>query len=848
MSDSKRQCSKCQFFQTAQLSGNGWCTHPKRQVASDIKILVREKELACRNSWGDDLWVDAAAGASGAEVVAPARRGLFHLNNRVDDEVTSVVDTSARHDSGKGSNPLDGNADDVVTLTSVRHDDAIAPGTAPSPATDDLNAPAIADQAERARLMARGSKDAVQKARERHTQRRKPLRATITPDEPESSSDRVLEAQDRGQYNRTRETDDRDDYRDTPPVPREEVAANGNALSPARGTDERFDTRARLKPEVDLTQLRGFLTRAGTSRHDADGGAAGSSNGESPYDLVLKRAQEIKAAGDVEREYHRSTLNGRHDPEPASDPDPAPLPIVERGPVPDLASPVTVPRTAVVWDVNGQQLSVAFERARAAIEQPIQVPPVRPNAVRGHDHAPAASREPISPEQAARVWTDQQANLELDDGPDPLDEFDDRAGEDRDPAGLSTHAATEPEGPYDDWDEDEPDSIPSPVESPRGSWWRSLNFGRKRRYRSQPMDDAADMYGNHGDDPEIDDEYVSMDDDAPFPGHGHDDDVDDRFTADVGNGVAPFPVFLGTDDIEPMFATSDESWMQDEWEFPEPQPVEWHESRARLLESSWEPVVPETRSIGAASTLTASGDQFVSFQSESRTAIASRPPDMRAYSFDEPSGMETLRAALFGEDRQPSGYDGDARDVAAPYVVTADRSHRQPSHTTEPQTRGRDRVVDRTAGQAAGEAGRFFTDRPDRISTFGHSRGAFASDFDIRDAIDDQDDEFEREFDVASRVPKACSTCRSFRPLDNGERGWCTNDWASTHRQMVNAGDLACRSSIGDWWLAADTSWIPPSDVIQPNTPRTDRLVTQSSSREVPATRRSQRVRTSKVS
>ncbi|CAN0504402.1 unnamed protein product, partial [Phaeothamnion confervicola] len=55
----RRKCATCRYFQSNQLSGNGWCTHPSRQTSSDVRILVRKDELACRNSWGSDLWVSA---------------------------------------------------------------------------------------------------------------------------------------------------------------------------------------------------------------------------------------------------------------------------------------------------------------------------------------------------------------------------------------------------------------------------------------------------------------------------------------------------------------------------------------------------------------------------------------------------------------------------------------------------------------------------------------------------------------------------------------------------------------------------------------------------------------------
>ncbi|MBA2470290.1 MAG: hypothetical protein H0V37_12875, partial [Chloroflexia bacterium] len=350
MPDSKRQCSRCQFFQSVQLSGNGWCTHPKRQVASDLKILVREKELACRNSWGDDLWVDASATAVTPSIASAPRKGLTYANHRVDDEVTSVVDTASKPAPASPAHADTSGPDDIVTFTSVRRQGTgVYPGT-PGSRPNDLNGPANADQAERARFMARGNKDAIQKARERHTQRRKPVRQMIEPDPspPEPESDRILEAQDRDQYNRQGFPSDqapRDDYQNTPPVPRDEVEANGQALSPAIGSDARFDSVPHLKPEVDLSLLRGFLNHdhANGPGRDADGGRGGT---VSAFDLVLKRAQELKAAGDLENQHRQSPLGG-------------------------LRAPAAAPDAGVVWDVEGERLTIAFDRARVAIERPV---------------------------------------------------------------------------------------------------------------------------------------------------------------------------------------------------------------------------------------------------------------------------------------------------------------------------------------------------------------------------------------------------------------------------------------------------------------------------------------------
>jgi len=63
-------------------------------------------------------------------------------------------------------------------------------------------------------------------------------------------------------------------------------------------------------------------------------------------------------------------------------------------------------------------------------------------------------------------------------------------------------------------------------------------------------------------------------------------------------------------------------------------------------------------------------------------------------------------------------------------------------------------------------------------------------------------------------LPRLCRTCRDFRPAEGGERGWCANQWAFTHRRMVAADDeVPCDSTVGDWWLPVDEVWTAGVDV-----------------------------------
>jgi hypothetical protein len=78
-----------------------------------------------------------------------------------------------------------------------------------------------------------------------------------------------------------------------------------------------------------------------------------------------------------------------------------------------------------------------------------------------------------------------------------------------------------------------------------------------------------------------------------------------------------------------------------------------------------------------------------------------------------------------------------------------------------------------------------------------------------------------------SDLPRICRTCRDYRPATDGQRGWCANSWAFTHRRLVLEDDPApCQSAIGDWWLPIDDVWLVAADVSSHGraTPLLDRL------------------------
>jgi hypothetical protein len=101
-----------------------------------------------------------------------------------------------------------------------------------------------------------------------------------------------------------------------------------------------------------------------------------------------------------------------------------------------------------------------------------------------------------------------------------------------------------------------------------------------------------------------------------------------------------------------------------------------------------------------------------------------------------------------------------------------------------------------------------------------------ADGLDLRELVARGGELLDMTIDIAPDVPRECRTCRSFRSADGGARGWCTNEWAFTHRRMVNEDDLACETSIGCWWLPADRYVVTESeDDYATQTPRIEEMI-----------------------
>lgn len=69
------------------------------------------------------------------------------------------------------------------------------------------------------------------------------------------------------------------------------------------------------------------------------------------------------------------------------------------------------------------------------------------------------------------------------------------------------------------------------------------------------------------------------------------------------------------------------------------------------------------------------------------------------------------------------------------------------------------------------------------------------------------------------KMPQCCATCRDFRPVGDGASGWCANPHAFSTKRMVESSDLACRSSVGSWWLPNDEVWLDHADTTHHSRP-----------------------------
>lgn len=781
MSVQKRKCSSCAFFNESPLPGNGWCTHHKRQQSSEVRILVRKGELACRDPWGSDFWTSKAdndVAADSRESIRQAPPAPLVAAPRADDQITSITASL----SSQTSRPDAQHAVDLTPSQEMAPDDVIV--SQPSMLPEDVrssvsdrpferdrddfnpNLPAHEDQQERVRIIARGNRDAIMKARERVVLRRGGSNsepAAIAHDDDEahggepSGHDVADEAVGSDRFGHGAEVpvsrrygrrpQERGSgyvfpsrgYADpTPPVPREEAGDQGR-LSPlvSRRIDaDRFESVPEVKPDVALPRLRQFL-QATSPEADAQEGPSRNPGGqpETSYDRVLQRAQAIKTATQKERTAR----------------------VIRNRPVAD-AQPVALHPSASAIERDDSSVRPSTPAVSRANRDDLEDSPLDTGSfiddVNSGDEPPRHG-----------VSDADDMSFSFDDDEYPDDEL------------YAEHDA-----PYD------PAGDRSQL-GPRDSWWRGLSLGLRRRPQSY------DMAANQPDETDVhEDEDWSGEDVLDTSGWSENRPNDERETSDTFERVFSFAGAKdGTATGEPSALLRDSRTAEEElidYELTdEVLETSFADDTDRIQAESWrEDRDPRTRS------------------RDNDISDAGRSRQEPGFAFNDRHDMDAFRAALFGSSPEDSAERREPR-----------RGRPQPDLRQAPpaptRTQGPAHQRERLA--------------PGALTATPPQRYVEEPTFDIRNFVDQDDDLLDMRVQIAPDVPRACQTCRNFRPSETGERGWCTNDFAFTHRQMVNANDMPCQSSIGCWWLPGDHSWMPTEELAsrENSTPLTDRLI-----------------------
>lgn len=739
------------------MGGTGWCTHPKRQLSNDVRIMVRKAELACRNSWGVDLW-EAEDGAnadnassleSTSSPTEPQSDHALPLQTSFEDEVTSVVNT----DIHRALNQEDDLNDRVVGQTSL------VPDTG-----DD-------DEDDRFDLLARGGRDSVSEARNRMLRRRTGIepkgdvddrtdetlsaveavqdmnfapddyveeetpspeqRAAIEPKSP-AEDDAILSE---GVYHGTPRSRRLKRAREEPdsPKPQAVVEMSTDVATPAIEPDHqqsigkgRFDSVPEISANVDLSRLRRqaqanerrdpAVSRKTTTR-------VAEVSMEEPFERAIRTAQAIKAAAKTERDGRKATQRSR---------------------------------------------------------------PIAPPADRSETHHRFSTPEPAI------------VNPEEEDLPIPATSAERASVSSRslDEHGVPGHAET-----YDG--EDERIAPPaSRQEDARGSWWRGLF--QKRQSEAPDYQDGEDAFC-HEVDP------------------AHHQDWDDAGSASY---IAASAEQSETDPIS--------DWDQ------AAEPDAYGEQHDNFLDAYAED--DESDSVYA-------DDDATHASYDVRNTTDSTPVDVPArfepLNFQHEDGLSAFRDRLFTRDTEdvsrsemnaPVGPSMYRSPIALARKQTSPRDRSTPDHVhiEAPDRLDHDRASTSWASGFRGahndaEGANVQRLAPEDLLDYPEDawyEPEFDHTFDVRDAIAETAELLDMTIEIAPETPRACATCRSYRESEQGERGWCTNNWAFTHRQMVNATDLACQATIGCWWLPADEEvWLTDAEPERGATPRVDRLI-----------------------
>lgn len=746
------------------MSGSGWCTHPQRQERSEVRLLVRRGELACRNSWGGDLF----SNKDGNESPRPAPDAAYQptgeqpVQSQIDDEVTSVTTRPGyRYPQTSSPDHQENDEDRVVSdRPSPRRNNSLDDDEDED--DDGRNDPACLDQDERVRVMARGSSDAIARARERILDRRRrvlakdpsldtgeipsderPLVATHTDAHTASSDGRIVthrasyshRPHKRAKHEGASPTSDQ-------PVPRAEVMQRLQHSE----TSDRYDTIPELDPSFDLPGWR-----------------RSHASGEEPSldDTTTDPQPEAGQTGDSPDDLHGVDKHNPFEDHAFAQQEDAQYPG---------QSPF-------------EHVLTRARRIRQSNRRP------RPSHIRPHHHTAArvSDPEPVQ-EQLDAVASAPDYPIEL--APHPADEA-------LVADSLLESASRGSEGSPD-----------TSCKRRQGGWLAQLGIrGRFARNDHETpainddseYDDADHLFMEEQDQPK---EYRALRDRAeveqPDPeqfsiGEHYDDtdDLNDEFDAwsvDYDDSAAPVGDAIPDDYYGSSGYYEDSTgYYEDSLAEPDPAP-------APLARQGIGFELPDLDVLYAASSVPARSRSVAiadhdDHKPQSEVATRAATPDG---SYE--AGKRT-RASRWTRGNGPSESFFRARrfrewDQEHPEHVGAEesRANRAPS---EPGYRGVHESFDSQEHQSA--------ELPDLD----------ANTFDLREVVERGAELLDMTIDVASDIPRQCRTCRSFRSADGGSRGWCTNEWAFTHRRMVNEENLACATTIGCWWLPADRYWMP---------------------------------------
>lgn len=737
------------------MARNGWCTHPGRQHTSDAKILVRGGELACRNSWGGDLFQSRKEEqAAQAEGNTDLPGSLPEPEAERDDEVTSIF-VPPTH-----SPPPASGEDRLVS-------DRPAPQRDASRHLDDddtRNDAARHDQDERARIMARGSSDAIKFARERHLKRRSRFAGEPVNDahSGKASNDRIVTQQIRFSDRFITPSRHAASHAvDNSPVPKTEVEGrNLNGLS-----SDRFDTVPEIDPAFNLT----------SGRH-----------------------QEVEATEESE------PLLESSEPERVLGPS---IPEVHAG---DITSYERVLQRARRIREAKQQGHRPIRHVQ--LSQPTSASESDTHTARPSDEQTLSTEDADVDEETpefSETWHSFESSDDVADDIE-LDEFDrdqdqQESGRSRRSGGWFSHlgftrrtsrhddatvARHQPEYAYED--EQDHDEL----------MLASLYDGMHEDERQ--TDEACQLatYSEH----DLQEEHVSRpeehqgDFDRPAKTYVADltavarNEADDRLDGRV-NTTTYVPRKSSVDDSSPA--------------------IGFEQRDEHLVDE----IVPDT----------GEGDSQGEIEGSSWHRVREAPqlPDLDDNLFGD--RFERLGTTLVAETHV-SEETLHAPDTPL-YSAVQSLASRSPRDSFLRARRFRDWEIKKPAPVPVAEShlGAATRSRPEKQDV--HDAPPRLPDldeqeFDVNEVASRSNQLLDMTIEIAPEVPRECRSCRSFRSAEGGARGWCNNEWAFTHRRMVNEDDLACETTIGCWWLPSDRYWLIEDDngYASP-TPRMDELI-----------------------